>query len=732
MSELVFYATCPKGLEDLLLKEIESLGLRPSHQSVGVVYFHATHEGVYNACLWSRVANRIFILLSGTDQSPVIGSDHELYKTTGAIDWEHHMGVESRFAVEFVGSNKVIKHSNFGAVRVKDAIVDRLRDKFGGRPDVAKENPDVRIQARLFKDKLQIGLDMGGGSLHQRGYRSQQGGAPLKENLAAAILMRAGWQQEGSEITQLVDPMCGSGTFLIEAAMMMTRAAPGLFRSNYGFQHWPQFKAEIWSDVLAQAQALFEKQLASIDTPIRIFGFDKNPKMVEFAHRNIANTPFKDIIQISERSIRDDARSWPEQLDREKPGLLLCNPPYGERLGDTDSLKPLYFDLANYVKQHYAGWTLGVFSGNPQLVSEMRMRAKKVNKFFNGPIACELHLFDILSSKNSELRKDYKVVAKDDLSEGAVMVLNRLQKNQRKLERWIHTAATNAYRLYDADLPEYAAAIDVYDDQLHVQEYAAPKSVAKDAAQKRLRELLMACAAYRKCGLADISVKTRQKNKGAQQYEKLSQSSKQLCVVEGKAKYWVNLWDYLDTGLFLDHRPLRRMVYEQAQGKKFLNLFCYTASITVAAALGGARSSVSVDMSKTYLDWALQNFDLNHLGPYNHKLVQKDCFQWLKECREGFDLIVLDPPTFSNSKRMDGVLDIQRDHVKLISRCMELLSPQGKLYFSNNLRGFKIDQEALSEFSVNDISLQTIDEDFKRNAKIHQCFLITHPEVTTK
>ena len=352
------------------------------------------------------------------------------------------------------------------------------------------------------------------------------------------------------------------------------------------------------------------------------------------------------------------------------------------------------------------------------------MRPKKVNKFFNGPLPCELYVYELLSVEQATLRRDRDSVQEEHLSEGALMVANRIKKNLRKLTPWLKTAETNAYRVYDADLPEYAAAVDLYDGRLHVQEYAAPKTIPEDVTQRRLRELLSAVAHVFSVPQKNIALKTRQRNKGTQQYEKLNESREYFVVNEGQGKFWVNLRDYLDTGLFLDHRPLRKRVYAEAGGKRFLNLFCYTASGTVHAALGGAVQSVSVDMSNTYLDWAQRNFDLNAINSDRHQLVQADCLKWLQQCRQGFDLIMLDPPTFSNSKRMDGVLDVQKDHVAMIKRCMELLNRGGKLYFSTNLRSFKLDFASLASFAIEDISEQTIDLDFARNSKIHRCFLL--------
>jgi len=403
---------------------------------------------------------------------------------------------------------------------------------------------------------------------------------------------------------------------------------------------------------------------------------------------------------------------------------VVCNPPYGERLGEVEALKETYLAIADMSKRQFPGWTLAVFTGNPELAREMRLRPKRVNKFFNGPLPCELYAFELLSVEQATLRRDRDLVREEDLSEGALMVANRIKKNLRKLVAWLKTAETSAYRVYDADLPEYAAAVDLYDGMVHVQEYAAPKTIPEEVSQRRLRELLSAVAYVFAVSQKNIAVKTRQRNRGAQQYEKLDESGEFSIVNEGQCKFWVNLHDYLDTGLFLDHHPLRRRLFADARGKRFLNLFCYTATATVHAALGGASQSVSVDMSNTYLDWAARNFSLNSINRDRHQLVQADCLKWLNQCRQGFDLIMLDPPTFSNSKRMEGVLDVQRDHVAMIKRCMELLNPGGKLYFSTNLRSFKLDFDSLDGFSVEDISAQTIDVDFSRNPKIHRCFLL--------
>lgn len=719
---LKFYATCPRGLEDLLVQEIQALGGGETRQTIGAVYFEGAQALAYELCLWSRLANRVLLQLNIPRESPPIATDLALYSAAAAVPWEEHIGPQSSIAVDFVGTNKAINNTQYGAVRVKDAIVDRMRARIGARPNVDKLNSDIKVQARLAKDQIQLGLDLSGSSLHQRGYRTEQGVAPLKENLAAALLIRAGWPALADQGVPLIDPMCGSGTLVIEAALLALDVAPGSFRQSFGFERWLQHDEALWSELRDKAFEKHAQRLRNLP-PLRLWGMDENPRVLQFAEANAKRAGVDKYVTWGRTSI--DSLALPEASESGS-GLLICNPPYGERLGEIEALRDTYRTLAQVAKAQFPGWQLAVFTGNPELAKEMRLRAKKINKFFNGPIACELHQFQLLSGDEATLRRDLDHVEPSQLSDGAMMVFNRLKKNVRKLSKWAEASNVEAYRVYDADLPEYAAAIDLYGERVHVQEYAAPKNVDTAAAEKRLRDLVQATACFFEVAPKSIALKTRQRNRGSTQYEKLSAEGDFFAVQEGQAKLWVNLVDYLDTGLFLDHRPLRLRIHSQASGKKFLNLFCYTGSATVHAALGGATESTSVDMSRTYLDWARRNFELNKMNVYQHKLVQADCMKWLAECREGFDLIMLDPPTFSNSKRMEGVLDVQRDHVGLIKRCMELLNNNGQLYFSTNLRGFKLAHDELSTCSVLDITAETIDVDFERNKKIHHCYMIQH------
>ncbi|GAA6152698.1 bifunctional 23S rRNA (guanine(2069)-N(7))-methyltransferase RlmK/23S rRNA (guanine(2445)-N(2))-methyltransferase RlmL [Pseudoteredinibacter isoporae] len=741
-----FFATCAKGLEELLLAEIEGLGAGPARQTVAGVYFgelaeRDSLEGAYRVCLWSRLANKVLLPLKSL---PANTAD-AMYDAAAGIPWEEYLSPNGSLLVDFIGTDRVINNSQFGALKIKDAVVDRLRDRFGSRPSVSKQYPDLRINARLHRGKVALSLDMSGDSLHRRGYRQQQGLAPLKENLAAAILLRAGWPRmvadartQGTvERLALLDPMCGSGTILIEGALMAADIAPGLARPTFGFESWLNHQSDVWLAI--REEALKRRQQGMALAMPQFLGFDQDAKVLRAAKFNAQRAKLERHIQFTLQSVEHLAVQQLKDIDH---GLVLSNPPYGERLGEIDTLGELYRGLGDRLKECCEGWQCGVFTGNPELGKTMGLRAHKRYKMFNGPLPSELLLIRVESSqfvnappkaiapKATELQGGvlYRPREESELSDGAVMVLNRLRKNLKSLRKWAKASEIDCYRVYDADIPEYAAAIDVYGEYWHVQEYQAPRSIDEDKAKERFQEMVDAIVSGFQLNDEQISVKQRRRQSGKKQYEshrdRDEERRSKITVNEGRAQLAVNLWDYLDSGVFLDHRLVRKEVAELSYGKRLLNLFCYTGTVTVQAALAGAHSSVSVDMSRTYIDWARENLELNNISESRHALVQEDCFTYLNNCREAFDVIMLDPPSFSNSKRMSKVLDIQQDHVGLIKRCMDLLKPGGVLVFSNNLRSFKLDYEALDKFDIDDFSAASIDKDFQRNAKIHQCWLI--------
>jgi 23S rRNA (guanine2445-N2)-methyltransferase / 23S rRNA (guanine2069-N7)-methyltransferase len=604
---------------------------------------------------------------------------------------------------------------------LKDAVCDALRESTGQRPDIAPERPDVRLHLHVEPSTALVSVDFSGESLHRRGYRTDGGRAPLKENVAAAILLRAGWVDLERDGGALVDPLCGSGTFLTEGALIAGDIAPALGREYFGFLGWRGHDPELWERLRAEALAR-----RAARTPRRcILGSDADAAAVRMALQNGANAGLADWLHVERRALA--AAAPPPGA---AGGLVVTNPPYGERIGSESGLAELYGELGRVLRERFHGWQAAILSGNPDLARHLGMYAKRTHRVFNGDLECRLLRFDL--GETREPRTPEVARAERSKRPGAQMFANRLRKNLARLEPWAEREHIDCYRLYDADMPEYAFAIDLYGrEPRHVclQEYAAPKSVDVQGARERRRDVLAALPQVLQVPLEQIHSRIRKPQKGAEQYEKRALDAGRMAVREAGLEFWVNFGDYLDTGLFLDHRIVRGMLRDWARDADFLNLFCYTASATVYAAAGGARSSVSVDLSNTYLDWAQENLALNGFASPKHELCRADCRKWLEEqSARGprFDLIFLDPPTFSNSKRMQGILDVQRDHAAMIRHALQLLRPAGRLVFSTNYSRFKLDAAALGEFDIEDISARTIPKDFERHARIHRCYIVRH------
>lgn len=301
------------------------------------------------------------------------------------------------------------------------------------------------------------------------------------------------------------------------------------------------------------------------------------------------------------------------------------------------------------------------------------------------------------------------------------MIKNRLEKNFKKLRPWAERNKIEAFRLYDRDIPEYPYIVDIYKDQYLIYDKSDP---VKDQNKNRLPHVIEALKELFKCQESAIVIKKRERQEGLKQYDKLSDKNLNIEVRESQALFRVNLHDYLDTGLFLDHRPMRQIIFKSVSGKSFLNLFCYTGAVSVFAALGGADTT-SVDMSQTYLRWAQDNFALNGIDLAKHKFINANVLEWLQGARalEKFDVIFLDPPTFSNSKKMKDSFEVERDQEFLVQACMDMLNPQGVLYFSNNKRKFRLSDKVLSKYNVKDLTEESIPQDF-HDKKIHCCFEI--------
>ena len=708
------FATTARGFEELLKSELTELGAQDAKVAQGGVHYWADDETLYRTLLWSRLSSRILLPIV---QAKVF-SDLDLYSAVVGVNWLDYFDEKVHFFVDFNGTNQEIRHTQFGAMRVKDGIVDYFERHGRARPNVDKEQPDIRIHAYLNRDDVVLSLDLSGDALHMRGYREDTGKAPLRETLAAAIVLRSGWQRG----TPLVDPMCGSGTLLIEAAQMEAQIAPQLYRLHWGFDFWQGHNQAAWEKVKEEALALAEDEKQRENSP-HFYGFDLDHRVLQKAKQNAKNAGVAHLMQWQQGDVAAIKNPSPNVA-----GTVICNPPYGERLGTTPALIALYSVFGQRLKQQFAGWNASIFSGEPSLLDCLRLRSHRQFKAKNGPLDCVQKNYQIAErTEQSAVENALEFDRTSSVTpEVAVDFANRLQKNIKKIEKWAKQQGLDAYRLYDADLPEYNLAVDRYADHIVVQEYAAPKNIDENKARQRLLDAVNATLNVTGIETNKLILKVRQKQKGTNQYEKLASKGEYFYVNEYGAKLWVNLTDYLDTGLFLDHRLTRKMLGEMAQGKDFLNLFAYTGSATVHAALGKAKSTTTVDMSNTYLNWAEQNLLLNDIEGKQHKLIQADCLQWLEKCDRQFDLIFVDPPTFSNSKRMEDSWDVQRDHIKLMTNLKRILRPNGTIVFSNNKRGFKMDFAKLEELGLSavEISHKTLPLDFERNKQIHNCWLL--------
>ena len=718
-----FLATCPAGVGVYLAQELEGLGAQQIvERPVGVSFEGGVGLG-YRACLWSRMANRIILQLGAAPAS----SGDELYEATRGIDWTAHLGANGSLLVDFAGRSADIRNAQFGAQRIKDAIVDQFREKGLGRPSVDLKQPDVRVSARLSKGRLILGIDLSGESLHRRGYRLDGGVAPLRENIAAAALWAAGWPERSQRGEALLDPMCGSATLLLEGALMALDRAPGLSRQRFGFHGWVGYDEDQWRAVRSDAE---ERAVAVPANQLEIRGYDGDMQAVRRCQDNIGRLGLEDIVRIRCKDLAMVSRPTHRDLSR---GVLVTNPPWGERMGQRDALPHLYNALGERMSEEFDNWLAVVLTSELSLGKALGLRANKRHRFHNGRL--DLHCLQFqLGAENrfrtlqqeAERGSEGQSTVPRVLSQGGQMVANRLRKNLKRLTPWLRREDVTCYRVYDADIPEYAAAIDVYEGRLHIAEYAAPKEIPEQKAAERFAQLVEGAREVFEVGAAgEIAVKQRLRQKGRDQYQRLETTRERIVVREGRVKALVNLHDYLDTGLFLDHRPLRAWLGRDASGGHFLNLFSYTGVATLHAALGGATTSTSIDSSATYLEWFKANLALNGLSDRQHRGVRADVRDWLSEETRTYDLIMVDPPSFSNSKGQAD-FDVQRDHFSLLELAMARLSDGGVLYFSTNHRKFVLDLAVQQTWQVQDVTQGSIPEDFSRNHRIHACWRLTH------
>lgn len=769
-----YFATCPKGFEQLLADELKRLRAQRVRPLKGGVAFFGTKTDGYRVCLWSRIASRVLRVVGRVSAI----SAEELYQGVKALPWVNLIGPRATISVAARGGNEALRNSQFSALKVKDAVCDSLRAQRGFRPDVAPHRADVPLWVSIHNKKATISIDYAGESLHRRGYREQGETveAPLKEALAAGMLVWGGWdhlaspalrraeaKRKGQSILDapaFVDPTCGSGTLVLEAAMMATDRAPGLSRDYWGFEGNADFDAEAFDALLADADDRFEAGLKSAPCMV---GSDIDPRAIEIAKGNARRAGLADVVQFDCANVSELSDTLKRfGIDTQTPGFIACNPPYGVRLL-RDSLDAFYSELSKGLDCLSDAWRMCVISPDSLIDSSLGYDTQRSLSVYNGALEAVLRDYQLGTSCKQALRVvtlDGREITVTVSSGHAEQFAARLRKMIKARRKWATKNNIHAYRVYDADLPDYAVSVDVFEEKgtqniyVLVSEYQAPKEVDPQKAARRFNDACAVAQALFEVPDDRLFTRVRRQDRGGSQYRKESHQSYSIIVEEEGLPIEVDLSGYLDTGLFLDHRITRSLVGNMAQGKRFLNLFAYTGVATLHAAAQGASRTTTVDMSQTYLDWARRNMQRAGFTGQAHRFIRADVLSWVEnqakqqiqsdtatagsvgvagaaDSTDRYDVVFLDPPTFSNSKTMGKrTWDIQRDHVKLLSNVVDLVAPGGTIVFSGNLRSFKLDEQEVSNLglAIENITAQTIPEDFSRNPRIHFCYVLTKSE----
>jgi 23S rRNA (guanine2445-N2)-methyltransferase / 23S rRNA (guanine2069-N7)-methyltransferase len=718
-------ATCAFGLEAIVRRELEGLGIDAKIQSSGRVHFQGDWETICKANLWLRTADRVLIRVA---EFPAADFD-ALYDTTRDLNWAAWIPRDGQFPVTGRSIDSTLTSVPAVQRTVKKAVVESLkRDHL--RDDLPETGCLFKLDVSLLKDIATLTIDSTGRSLHRRGYRTLISTAPLKETLAAAMVLLSYWRPG----KPLLDPFCGTGTIPIEAAMIGRNLAPGLHR-DFPFFDWPLFRRQIWDDLCSDAVA---RQTGPLEE--RLLGSDIDPRSLRAARENAERAGVENDIHFEPRDVR-------EISSRRRFGCLITNPPYGSRIGadgqsyqsrdEIRALDDLYRTLPE-VLRHFPTWSHYIFTSYADFEGVVGRQADRRRKLYNGRIECTYYQFHgpkpVVETRGQDDEAIVLVHADGPAAFGGVtekgrhqaeIFAARLKKLARHLRRWPTKREITCFRLYERDVPEIPLVVDRYENHLHLSEYERPHDRDPAGHAAWLELMVQTAAQTLEVPIENTHFKSRSRQQGLTQHEKVNDTRNRFVVKEGGLKFLVNLDDYVDTGLFLDHRLTRAMVRDEAKGKDVLNLFAYTGSFSVYAADGAARSTTTVDLSKNYLDWATDNMKLNHFSGKEHRYFASDVPSFVRDHFEGqhYDLVILDPPTYSNSKRTQQDWDVQKDAVPLIRQVLKLMRPDGVIYFSTNFRRFKFDPALVPEATIREISQKTVPEDF-RNRRIHRCWRI--------
>ena len=712
MTALDLVATATFGLEAVVKRELIALGYEAEIIHNGRVLFRGDASAIARANLWLRASDRVLVRI-GTFEAPDFGV---LFDQTFALPWEEWIPPEGAFPVKGRSVQSTLASVPACQKIVKKAIVEKLK-KAHGVAELPESGAVYSVEVALLKDQATLTLDTSGSGLHKRGYRTLSGQAPLKETLAAALVLLSYWRPD----RPLIDPFCGTGTIPIEAAMIGRNLAPGL-RRTFAAEAWPRIDAAVWERARAEARAL-----ARDGIPGSITGNDIDESALSLARTHAANAGVADDIHFQRRAFAD-------VTSRKEYGSLICNPPYGERLSDRPEVRELYASMPR-VLRNLRTWSHFILTSDRGFEKVIGQPADRRRKLYNGPIECTYYQFHGPKPQTGAPSAPTAPAAEAAPAFGGITAKtrdqarafgDRLAKRARHLRRWPTQLGITCYRLYERDIPEVPLVVDRYAERLHISEYERPHNHTPGEHADWLDLMARTAGEALSVPWEHVFIKHRAPQRGTQQHERQGDAGHVFEVSEGGLRFLINLSDYIDTGLFIDHRITRAMVRDEAKGKRFINLFGYTGTFSVYAAAGGAAGTTTVDLSGTYLDWAQRNMELNGFSGAVHRYIRDNVMAFLEHHPKGaaYDLAVVDPPTFTNSKRMEESWDIQRGHVALLNRMLELMSPGGVIYFSTNFRRFKFDAEAIvGSSAIREISGQTVPADF-RNRRIHRAWRI--------
>lgn len=848
-----FYASCPEGFETALADELRGMGQRQVRPLKGRVAFAGSPADAERACLWSRLASRIFVVLGRF----TCADAEDLYEATRSIAWERILRAGATIAVTARGTNDELRNSHFAALRVKDALCDRMLEVEGRRPNVDTDDPDVRISLTLRGNRASIQLDLSGDPLFKRLPREAtrtHAAHVLRPDYAALACAQGNWQEicsaaltntkdamgdedtaasadgsvpangsvaadgsalAGSTVERptptlpvLIDACCAGGGVVLEAASILADRAPGLDRRSWGFQSWSEHDASAWRELLNEADRRAELAKNRV---ARIVATDPSGDAVACARRVLKAAGLADRVIFAQPDLDKISRKlmMPACCGGEPRGFVFLDTTetaISKMSRELDLATSLHAGAcgADPVRAMLSTMPTVALTRDDLLIRTLGEPARSLRVMPNNEEA-EFFIFSAangaISAGEGNVAAEDSMPAEDavessvapspattliDLGDGkpcpvlipeSEQFARRLRKVAKLRRKWAQREGVTCYRVYDADLPDYSAAIDLYEGSattpgrwLVIAEYAAPREVDPALAEARLLDILTLAPRILQVDPDNVFAKARIRSRGGSQYGKQAggtspsgqhgkggkprggrggsasnrpsqgagsgtpsdiRTRRLPLIEEGGLTFAVNFNDYLDTGIFLDHRITRGLVREHARGKRFfLNLFAYTGTATCYAADAGVEETVTVDLSNTYLDWAERNMEQNGFVGPDHHYVRADVMSWIRDMRQTrnrWDLIFCDPPTFSNSSKMGRrTWDVQRDHVELLVGLSRLLSREGEAIFSCNLRTFRPDIEELARAGVvlTDITDETIPEDFARNKKIHHCYLV--------